>query len=157
MKLLTCRIGDLEQVCVLSQDSAKVYPLQKLGLQDATMNDLIRTFTPEKRRLLQEAAEHGHSCGLDYAQVCKCAPIPHPVGNVICLGENYMQHAEESYRFQKVDYHGEQPYAVYFDKKVLRALGDGEVIDGHLDFVSKLDYEVELNLYILLKLLLLYY
>lgn len=26
MKLLTCRIGDLEQVCVLSQDSAKVYP-----------------------------------------------------------------------------------------------------------------------------------
>ena len=52
MKLLTCRIGDREQVCVLSQDSAKVYPLQKLGLQDATMNDLIRTFTPEKRRLL---------------------------------------------------------------------------------------------------------
>ena len=76
--------------------------------------------------------------------MCKCAPIPHPVGNVICLGENYMQHAEESYRFQKVDYHGEQPYAVYFDKKVLRALGDGEAIDGHLDFVSKLDYEVEL-------------
>ena len=27
---------------------------------------------------------------------------------------------------------------------VLRALGDGEAIDGHLDFVSKLDYEVEL-------------
>ena len=77
----------------------------------------------------------------------RCAnapPIPHPVGNVICLGENYMQHAEESYRFQKVDYHGEQPYAVYFDKKVLRVLGDGEAIDGHLDFVSKLDYEVEL-------------
>ena len=144
MKLLTCRIGDWEQVCVLSQDSAKVYPLQELGLQDATMNDLIRTFTPEKRRLLQEAAKHGHSGGLDYAQVGKCAPIPHPVGNVICLGENYMQHAEESYRFQKVDYHGEQPYAVYFDKKVLRALGDGEAIDGHLDFVSKLDYEVEL-------------
>ena len=144
MKLLTCRIGDREQVCVLSQDSAKVYPLQELGLQDATMNDLIRTFTPEKRRLLQEAAKHGHSGGLDYAQVGKCAPIPHPVGNVICLGENYMQHAEESYRFQKVDYHGEQPYAVYFDKKVLRALGDGEAIDGHLDFVSKLDYEVEL-------------
>lgn len=144
MKLLTCRIGDWEQVCVLSQDSVKVYPLQELGLQDATMNNLIRTFTPEKRRLLQEAAKHGHSGGLDYAQVGKCAPIPHPVGNVICLGENYMQHAEESYRFQKVDYHGEQPYAVYFDKKVLRALGDGEAIDGHLDFVSKLDYEVEL-------------
>ena len=69
MKLLTCRIGDLEQVCVLSQDSAKVYPLQKLGLQDATMNDLIRTFTPEKRRLLQEAAEHGHSCGLDLSLI----------------------------------------------------------------------------------------
>lgn len=39
---------------------------------------------------------------------------------------------------------GLSPYAVYFDKKVLRALGDGEAIDGHLDFVSKLDYEVEL-------------
>ncbi|MFR3921877.1 MAG: hypothetical protein ACLTYN_07765 [Dysosmobacter welbionis] len=85
MKLLTCRIGDLEQVCVLSQDSAKS-TLQKLGLQDATMNDLIRTFTPEKRRLLQEAASTATAADWTM-QVCKCAPIPHPVGNVICLGE----------------------------------------------------------------------
>ena len=67
MKLLTCRIGDREQVCVLSQDSAKVYPLQELGLQDATMNDLIRTFTQEYSHLLQEAAIRGHSGGVDYA------------------------------------------------------------------------------------------
>lgn len=144
MKLLTCNIQGAEQVCVLSADERTVYPVQKLGFSDASMNDLIRSFTPEKRKVLEETARQGHPCGGPLSDTQPCAPIPHPVGNVICLGENYMRHAEESYRFQKVDYHGEQPYAVYFDKKVLRAVGDGEPIDGHLDFVTKLDYECEL-------------
>lgn len=144
MKLLTCNIQGAEQVCVLSSDERTVYPVQKLGFSDASMNDLIRSLTPEKRKILEETARQGHPCGVPLSDTQPCAPIPHPVGNVICLGENYMRHAEESYRFQKVDYHGEQPYAVYFDKKVLRAVGDGEPIDGHLDFVTKLDYECEL-------------
>lgn len=144
MKLLTCKIDGAEQVCILSRDGATVYPVRALGLSECTMNDLIRGFDQEKRQRLQAAAQEGAACGIPVSHVEPCAPIPFPVGNVICLGENYMQHAEESYRFQKVEFHGEQPHAVYFDKKVSRTLGDGEAIDGHLDFVTKLDYECEL-------------
>lgn len=144
MKLLTCKIDGAEQVCVLSRDGTTVYPVRELGLSECTMNDLIRGFDQEKRRRLQTAAQEGAACGIPASHAEPCAPIPFPVGNVICLGENYMQHAEESYRFQKVEFHGDQPHAVYFDKKVSRTLGDGEAIDGHLDFVTKLDYECEL-------------
>lgn len=142
MKLLTCLIDGKEQVCVLSRNEQTVYPVRELGLTVPSMNALIQSNSPEIRRLLETAET---SCpGIPYSSVGKCAPIPHPVGNVICLGENYFQHAEESYRFQKIDFHGEQPNAVYFDKKVHRALGDGETINGHFDFVTKLDYECEL-------------
>ena len=144
MKLLTCRIKGVEQVGVLSQDGATIYPIRELGLTETTMNDLIRGFDSRKKQLLQDTAENGHPCGVLCSQTEPCAPIPHPVGNVICLGENYMQHAAESYRFQKMDFNGTQPHAVYFDKKVTCTLGSGEAIDGHLEFVTKLDYECEL-------------
>ena len=57
MKLLTCNIQGAEQVCVLSSDERTVYPVQKLGFSDASMNDLIRSFTPEKRKVLEEKGD----------------------------------------------------------------------------------------------------
>lgn len=144
MRLLTCKIQGEEQVCLQTHDEEWVYPISFFGLSYSTMNDLIRGISESEKMLLYTAEKEKKPCGIRYADVEKQAPIPFPVGNVICLGENYRKHAIESYRFQKVKYDGVQSTAVYFDKKVLRALGDGEVIDGHLDFVTQLDYEVEL-------------
>ena len=112
MKLLTCRNKGVEQVGVISRDATTIYPIGELGLTETTMNDLIRGFDGRKKQLLQDVAENGHPCGVLCSQTEPCAPIPPPVGNGICLGANYMQHAAESYRFQKVDFNGKQPQAV---------------------------------------------
>lgn len=61
----------------------------------------------------------------------------------ICLGENYMQHAENPTVGRRWTITANSPTRS-ISTKGPRVLGDGEAIDGHLDFVSKLDYEVEL-------------
>jgi 2-keto-4-pentenoate hydratase/2-oxohepta-3-ene-1,7-dioic acid hydratase in catechol pathway len=63
---------------------------------------------------------------------------------VICLGINYMAHAEESARYKKEAFGGDRPFAVYFSKRVNRAIGTGEAIPSHSDIVTDLDYEAEL-------------
>lgn len=72
------------------------------------------------------------------------APIPCPQQDIICLGINYMDHAEESARFKNEKFSGERPYAVYFSKRVNRAVNPGEGIESHRDIVDSLDYEAEL-------------
>ena len=51
-------------------------------------------------------------------------PIPVPEQDVICLGINYMAHAEESARFKNEDFAGERPHAVYFSKRVARSAAE---------------------------------
>ena len=72
------------------------------------------------------------------------APILRPKQDVICLGINYMAHAEESARYKKEAFGGERPYAIYFSKRVNQAVGDKEGIQRHANLVERLDYESEL-------------
>ena len=95
--------------------------------------------------------------GIDVAAVEKYAPILYPKQDVICLGINYYAHAEESARFHNEAFGGDRPQPIYFAKRVNRAVGDGEYIDGHLDIVDSLDYEVELVELILQLLFLTYH
>ena len=64
--------------------------------------------------------------------------------DVICLGINYMAHAEESARYKKEAFGGERPFAVYFSKRVSEATGTGAEIPSHKELVQDLDYEAEL-------------
>lgn len=77
------------------------------------------------------------------------APILRPKQDVICLGINYMAHAEESARYKKEAFGGERPYAIYFSKRVNQAVGDKEGIPRHANLVERLDYESELAVIIL--------
>lgn len=72
------------------------------------------------------------------------APILVPKQDIICLGINYMAHAEESARYKKEAFGGERPYAVYFSKRVNRAVSDKEGIPSYQEIVDSLDYEAEL-------------
>ena len=72
------------------------------------------------------------------------APVKNPKQDVICLGINYMDHAEESARYKKEAFGGERPYAVYFSKRVNESVANGDGIQSHSDIVTDLDYEVEL-------------
>ena len=75
--------------------------------------------------------------------VCLLAPIPEPRQDVLCLGLNYMAHANEARSFS-ASFASKEGWPVYFSKRVSLAPGDGEGIPAHDDLTEQLDYEVEL-------------
>lgn len=143
MKLMTYGYEGKESVGVLNQVETGVIPISACGLFAKDMNDFIDGLTEEKLEILTQAIKEEKK-GIPLEQVVKMSPIPHPKQDIICLGINYMAHAEESARYKEEAFGGERPFAVYFSKRVGEAVPDGGFIDGHFDIVDSLDYEVEL-------------
>ncbi len=127
MKLVTYDSQGIQSVGIL--EGEWVYPTGY-----GSLLELIRAQKPAQK--IGQALAKG--------QVQILAPIPHPQQDIICLGVNYMAHAQESARFKKEDFNGERPYAVYFSKRVDCALEDGGTIPSYPGLVDSLDYEVEL-------------
>lgn len=146
MKFITYKINDIEQIGLLSNDEQNVYPLKKLGLSFNSMNDLIVNITENQLAELKNREYNNISSDdiIPYSKVQKCAPIPKPNQDIICLGINYMAHAEESARYKKEAFEIDRKYAVYFSKRVNRATADGEFIPSYEELVDSLDYECEL-------------
>ena len=72
------------------------------------------------------------------------APIPNPKQDIICLGINYMAHAEESARYKKEAFGGDRPFAVYFSKRANECVATEGNIPSYPELVDSLDYECEL-------------
>lgn len=142
MKLLTFKYNGIQSVGVLSVDERHVQPVYEIGLPYKTMNELVEKMTFEEKQQLQTCALMNQ--GILLEQVEKCAPIPNPKQDIICLGINYMAHAVESARYKEEAFGGERPYAVYFSKRVNEAVPDGGDIPSYEGLVDSLDYEVEL-------------
>lgn len=147
MKFVTFEKNSKEQAGILNFQETHIYPVSALGLSYQTMNELIQNITPEEKSFLAASAKKKPeeiSGALKKEEVRLLAPIPCPLQDVICLGINYMAHAEESARFENKAFGGERPYAIYFSKRVNRAVADGEPILSHSNLVDSLDYEAEL-------------
>ena len=72
------------------------------------------------------------------------APIPRPRQDVVCLGMNYRDHAEESARYSADAFTKNSTAAVYFSKRVSEAGKPDGVIPRHAGLTDRLDYEAEL-------------
>ena len=150
MRLVTFKQNGNEKVGVVSSCGKKVIPVESLGIKYETMNELIEKITDEEKNKIADFVKAGNfsGCGLpgvsDISEIEKLAPIPYPRQDIICIGINYMAHAEESARYKAEAFGGERPYAVYFSKRVNKAVADGENIPSHKEIVDSLDYEVEL-------------
>ena len=148
MKLVTYEYEGKQAAGVVSPCGNFIYPADALGFAGDTMNALIGCIAgmgvKKGLKALKEAAEKGTDEKIPMDGAALLAPIPHPAQDMICLGINYMEHAEESARYKKEAFGGERPYAVYFSKRVGEAVAPGGEIDGHFDMVERLDYEAEL-------------
>ena len=147
MRLVTYEIEHRVKLGVVSRDERWIYPLQSMGMDYKTMQELIEGISDSEKEMLEHASglESSKISGAAPAEeVTILAPIPQPAQDVICLGINYMAHAEESARFKKEAFGGERPYAIYFSKRVNRAVATGQGIPSHRDIVKDLDYEAEL-------------
>lgn len=149
MKLLTYEVDRRRDIGVMSKDEMWVYPLRAFGMEYKDLMEVVKGLSQSELDLLD------HASGLDpynsnitgaamMSEVTILAPIGRPEQDIICLGLNYMEHAEESARFKHEEFDKTRTQAVYFSKRVNQTVGPGEAIDGHSDMVESLDYEVEL-------------
>ena len=129
MRLVTYEIEHKSGLGVISRDGSWVYPLASLDMDYKTMQELIENISESEKQLLEYASgqdPYKVRGAAPIGEVSLLAPIPHPRQDVICLGINYMAHAEESARFKKEAFDGERPHAIYFSKRVNRARIPGQ-------------------------------
>lgn len=132
---------------IMNAEETWIYPLNAFDMDYETMDALIPGVSDSE---LQRLAHSIHLAPEDVRgavpvnEVSLLAPIVRPKQDIICLGINYMAHAEESARYKQEAFSGERPYAVYFSKRVNQAVHPGECIQSHSDIVDSLDYEAEL-------------
>lgn len=132
-------------VAVGNADGTALRSVRSLGIPYETMIELIEKASDKEWKILANASHDDAKEGwIPLPYVHLCAPIPNPRQDMICLGINYMAHAEESARYKEEAFGGERPYAVYFSKRVGEAVGDGGVIPAYEGLVDSLDYEAEL-------------
>jgi len=96
--------------------------------------------------LAQQARVTGCACR-SFSEVRPQAPIPRPRRNILCLGKNYLEHAQEI--AEKMKLSAEAPrQPIIFTKATTAVIAPGEPIPAYQAYTSKLDYEAELALVI---------
>ncbi len=88
-----------------------------------------------------------HAPDFQLAEVHLLAPIPHPRRNIMCLGLNYAEHAEESQiaKGQTVEL---PEFPIIFTKATTAVNGPNDPFLHNAIISDKIDYEVELGVII---------
>lgn len=151
MRLITYKRKNSEttKVGVISKDNIYVNPIEKAVLPYQSMLDLIKHISADELAQLEHLEKLSNGEKLSDVQVL--APIEDPERNIICVGQNYFEHAKESSKFEKIDFDAQRAKfgkAIYFSKYVDRCIADGEHIPSHKDITKELDYEAELAIII---------
>ncbi len=137
MKFLTFSEGKKEYLGVLKGD--KIYSISDdARFSFLNMVDLISNITEEDMKYLEE--KEGN---IDYNHVKILSPIRKPIHDVICVGENYVEHIEEVGGKMEDNF-----VSKYFSKRAVEIKGQDSIIEGHYDIDDTVDYEVELAIII---------
>ena len=118
----------------VSEDGKKAFILREF----MTMNTLLMKGFAGKIPPLSEEVD------LEDPGVRILSPIPHPRQDVICLGINYSDHAEEAKDFDKEAFSKDREDPIFFSKRAGYSQGTGDIIPAHEDICDSLDYEAEL-------------
>ncbi|MCG6899346.1 MAG: fumarylacetoacetate hydrolase family protein [Gammaproteobacteria bacterium] len=150
MKFLTLENGQLgalldETVVDVVAAARELSP----GLRVSTLESLLQAGDSTAAAiwtLAQQALAAGVACR-PLAEVRPMAPIPVPQRNILCLGKNYLEHAQEI--AAKMKQSSEAPREpIFFTKATTAVIGPGAPIPAYPAYTRKLDYEAELALVI---------
>jgi 2-keto-4-pentenoate hydratase/2-oxohepta-3-ene-1,7-dioic acid hydratase in catechol pathway len=150
MKFLTLedgQLGVLHQGVVIDVVAAAQF--LSVATPATTLEALVNacdSAAEEVFRLAQRALEKG-CASRPFAEIKPMAPIPVPRRNILCLGKNYLEHAQEL--APKMKSSGEAPrQPIIFTKASSAVIAPGEPIPAWQRYTQKLDYEAELALII---------
>ena len=146
MRFITCRLPDgVEDPAILSADGRQVWPLSWLGLSYETLSDAIPFLTPQVRAGLSLAI--AGIPALPIEAVTLESPIPAPAQDVICLGINYMAHSDEAEKYSADAFATQHQDAIYFSKRVTRAVPDGGFIRCFVNGEKRQDSNTGLQIF----------
>lgn len=150
MKFLTLedgQLGVLHQGMVIDVVAAAQF--LSVATPATTLEALVNacdSAAEEVFRLAQRALQKG-CASRPFGEIKPMAPIPVPRRNILCLGKNYLEHAQEL--APKMKSSGEAPrQPIIFTKASSAVIAPGEPIPAWQRYTQKLDYEAELALII---------
>jgi len=148
MKFLTYYYNQKENIGLLVDGHRAVLPLKyvfkkECGFVPRSLNEMILNVDEKIIQQLDTIEQNYKELWLSLSDVQIMAPIPLPERDLICMGLNYKEHAEEVEDISGVGQKGPK-YPVYFSKRVITAIGHFGAIDSHSKLTKELDYEVEL-------------
>ena len=111
MKIVTYEVENKTKLGIFSADGQWVYPLECFGIEYQEMQEAIAEMSDSEIQLLNHMSKKDpyETPGAARIEEVKIlAPILRPKQDVICLGINYMAHAEESARYKKEAFGGER-------------------------------------------------
>lgn len=158
MRFLTLENGQLAAVIDTQQGETVVdltVASQSLGetLECKNMAQLVAADESTCQRIwtLAEQAVHDNIACRALSEVKPLAPLPEPRRNIICLGKNYREHAEEMAKklgggSNAGDAIPQHP--IFFTKATTTVIGTDQPIPAHREITQKLDYEAELAIII---------
>lgn len=144
MKFVTTSYEGEEKPGVLSKDDQGIFFFQQIFGEEApkTMLDFIRQQDPVALEKVKSFLNHPRSEAEPIEKYTLVAPIPRPYRNIICLGLNYQDHADElEESFAKSTPTPKAP--IYFGKMATEIVGPDAVIDPQNLVTNMIDYEVE--------------
>ena len=122
-----------------------VVPLEQLDISN-DMNEIIKDFENVKKIIGENKIESLTS--LDISDIKLLAPIPRPLRNIMCVGKNYHDHAQEFYGsgFDSSGKKAVADFPVIFTKATTSVIATDENIILANDYTNTTDYEGELGL-----------
>ena len=155
MQFVTFEQNNRQYVGVFTPDQQYIVPLNAAeqclagtAMIPMSMMDIIcagSELIPVIQQVVEKALRD-QSILIAVSDVALLAPIPRPAKNIFCIGKNYQEHAFE---FEKTRDESVLPkYPVVFSKPPTCVIGPNAKVKRHAEFVSQLDYEVELGVII---------
>lgn len=149
MRLATYVHHDGCHIGVVDITHQRIYPIASVDpTTPDDMLDCIRAHSVNAPLVVPSGADH-----LALDQVAIQAPIPRPARNIMCVGKNYLAHANEFARsgFDSSDAKGASPRPeapIIFTKAPSSVIGPDAPIIYPSGLSEKLDYEAELGVVI---------
>jgi 2-keto-4-pentenoate hydratase/2-oxohepta-3-ene-1,7-dioic acid hydratase in catechol pathway len=152
MRLVTFDFNNVQEVGVLNADTNSIVRLA-LAAPDLPghMNALIDLGDDGLKAIDAAIVGASDDARVSLADVHLLSPIPTPKRDVMCVGRNYHEHAQEFHDsgFDATAGATAIPdHPIIFTKATTSVCGDGDPILSHLDTTGTVDYEGELALII---------
>ncbi len=135
--------ADITKTGLLNNDT--VVPLEQLDISN-DMNEIIKDFQNVKKIIGENKIESLTS--VNVSDIKLLAPIPRPLRNIMCVGKNYHDHAQEFYGsgFDSSGKKAVADFPVIFTKATTSVIATDENIILANDYTNTTDYEGELGL-----------